>query len=453
MEGMGQPLPFWWNRDLSTSTILYVAMLVVFAALLVGGVPALKATGRAMQGRLKQAGAGGGSLQFGRLWTGVVVAQVAITVWFLLIVAGLAWEARDTHRKFVQVTFPRAEYLSAVLSWPDGPPERRPVALKGLTTRLLAEPSVTNVTYATQLPGMGSEEFQFELAGQSLDHVPWVRSVRIGPRYFETFGQRLVAGRTFTASELESDLPVAVVDESFVHRVLGGRSALGQQVRQSPRGPEGKPGRWLEIVGVVADISTSPARKRDEAMLYRPLAPDTMESVYVLMHGRQNAASLASALRIAGISVTPPVRLRDVVTLDRAADFDVRTFDFFIRATVIVSAVALLLSTAGIYALISFTLARRTREIGIRTALGASPARVIRGVLTRAIVQVGVGVAIGALPGIFLALQAREYASSPTTAAAITAAIAVFIIAVAVVACLTPVRRALRIQPTEALRE
>ena len=449
-EGTGQPLPFWWNRDLSAGTVLYAAVLVVFSALLVGGVPALKATGRSMQARLKQAGAAGGSLRVGRLWTGVIVGQVAITVVFLLIVAGLAWEARDASRKFFEVSFPRSEYLSAVVTLPDAiPRERRGAALGELAGKLQSNPAVSHVTYVTQLPGMGSEQIYIE---RSPEDVFWVRSLRVDRMYFETFGQHQVSGRTFTAAEMESGAPVAVVDESFVRLVLGGRSAIGQQIRQPSR-EHGRPGEWFEIVGVVKDLSTTPARKRDEAMVYRPFPPGSTASAYLVMRARDNAPALSSVLRLAALGSDPPIRVRDVVTLDRAADFDQRTLAFLIRATVIVSGIALLLSTAGIYALISFTLARRTREIGIRTALGASPGRVIAGVLGRAIGQVAIGIAIGAIPGgIFLSLQAREYASGAVMGGAITAAIGAFIIGVAVVACVVPVRRALRIQPTQALR-
>jgi predicted permease len=452
-EGMVQPLPFWWNTDLSAWTLLYVAVLVGLAALMVGGVPALKATGRSLQGRLRQAGSSGGTLQFGRLWTGVIVAQVAITVMFLLIVAGLGWEALDVSRKFVQVRFPRAEYLSAEVSMPDAAtPERRQAVLRDLASRIQAQPSVTGVTYATQLPGMGVEEFPIEPTPPA-NRGLWVRSVRVGPGYFETFGQRIVGGRTFNSSELESGLPVAVVDESFVRLVFGGRSAPGPRVRQPARGPDGQPGPWFEIVGVVEDVSSKPARRPDEAMLYRPLMPGGADTVRFVIHARENAAALGSALRVAAIAADPQLRLREVVTLDRVADVEMKTFGYLIRAVAIVSAVALLLSTAGIYALISFTLARRTREIGIRTALGASPGRVIAAVLRRALVQVGAGIAIGALPGgVLFSLQAKEYASGPMTGAAITAGIGAFIIAVAMVACIAPIRRALRVQPTDALR-
>jgi hypothetical protein len=211
----------------------------------------------------------------------------------------------------------------------------------------------------------------------------------------------------------------------------------------------------VEIVGVVSDLSASPAGRTQQAMLYRPLGRDAAASVRVFIHARESGAAvkLESALRVAAVGVGPFVRVRDVVTLDRAADVEMRAFEYLTRAVVVVSAVALLLSTAGIYALTAFTLARRRREIGIRTALGASPGRVIFAVLRRAFVQIGLGIAIGALPGgALFSMQAREYGSGLLTAAAITTGIAAFIIGVAVLACIAPVRRALGVQPTEALR-
>ena len=113
------------------------------------------------------------------------------------------------------------------------------------------------------------------------------------------------------------------------------------------------------------------------------------------------------------------------------------------------------MSTAGIYALISFTLARRTREIGIRTALGAAPFRVITDILSRAFVQVGIGILLGSIPGTVFILQALDTEVSGRARGIIVAAnagVALFIIVVATIACIAPVRRSLRIQPTDALR-
>ena len=119
-----------------------------------------------------------------------------------------------------------------------------------------------------------------------------------------------------------------------------------------------------------------------------------------------------------------------------------------------IGAIALLLATAGIYALISFTLARRTREIGIRAALGAAPGRIIAGVLTRAFTQIGLGVAAGAVPGLVIIqdLASDVGSMSRATALGATAAVCAFVVGVAVASCTVPLRRALRIDPIRALR-
>jgi predicted permease len=124
-EATGQPLPFWWNENLSLETLLYSIALALFAALLVGVIPALKATGAHLQGRLREAGAGGSTMKFGRLWTGVIVVQVAITVIFLTGVVSLGWTTyRDRHDG--DVRFARDQFLTARTV-----PEKTPAGSKG----------------------------------------------------------------------------------------------------------------------------------------------------------------------------------------------------------------------------------------------------------------------------------------------------------------------------------
>jgi putative ABC transport system permease protein len=126
----------------------------------------------------------------------------------------------------------------------------------------------------------------------------------------------------------------------------------------------------------------------------------------------------------------------------------------FLRCFIVIGGIALLLATAGIYALISFTLARRTREIGIRAALGGAPLRIVGGVFSRAFTQIGLGVAAGAVPGLFIIQDIAGDVGSMTRAAAfgMTAAVCAFVIAVALASCTVPLRRALHIDPIRALR-
>jgi len=218
----------------------------------------------------------------------------------------------------------------------------------------------------------------------------------------------------------------------------------------------GEKSAWLEIIGVTADISTSAPKTPQDARLYRPIGAIPPAPVNLVVHAQsgyrtQGLGQVAAAVRETA-AASANARVSSARTMDSGSDGDVVGYLF--TSLGIVGAVALLLSTAGIYALISFTLARRTREIAIRTALGASPRRIITGILSKALLQIGLGVAAGMIPGglmvsvISTALGRNGLADGIT----IGAAVAAFVLIVAAVACAAPLRRALRVDPTEALR-
>lgn len=454
----GSPMPFWWNEQLGTETVVYGVLLVMMASLIIGGIPAWKATGPSMQTRLKDAGTGGSTMRFGKWWTGVVVAQVALTMVFLMTVVSFALNGLSMGEKFDALNYPHEEYLTAYVEFDEGvSPARRVQALNELARRLDADPQVINSTYVNRL--WNAEEFWLEFAQPDVaasarppGDVLWVRSARIADRYFETFGQPLVAGRMLTPGEIASGAAVAVVDESFVRLVLGGRNPLGLQVRQPVTESTTAPGPWYEIVGVVADLSTRPDKTTEDASLYRPLVPGESDLTRVVVHSR--AVDVAARLREAAFAADPDLRLAEVMTMERVVDAEVQSFRFFTVGVGVIAAVALLLSTAGIYALVSFTLSRRVREIGIRTALGARPAQVVAGVLSRVFRHVAIGIALGSLPGAALLLLESEATASrggwmPVAA---VAAVALFVVVVTVLSCIPLVKRALNIQPTDALR-
>jgi putative ABC transport system permease protein len=454
------PMPFWWNERLGIETLMYVALLVAIASLLVGGVPALKATRAEMQARLKEAGASGSTMRFGKLWTGVIVTQVAVTMVFLLAVVSMGWDFLDFNRRVTAVAFPRHEYLVANVDIEDTASQsRQTTVLRELQRRLNEDPGVINAAFTVRLPGGNAEEFRLEFAQPEVasgakkpGDVLWVGSARVGSNYFETFNQAMLAGRSFTESEVENDRHVAVVDESFVKLVLGGRNPIGLLVRQPPNDVSHQPGPWFEIIGVVKDMSLKPDKTTEDAMLYRPRHLGGSSLARLAIHAK--TADAPARLRAAAAATDPEIRLTEVMTMDRLAETEAQTMGFFTTALAAIAAVALLLSTAGIYALISFTLSRRTREIGIRTALGAAPRRIITGVLSRACIQVGIGIVLGAIPGGALIAFESEVSSSRGwwMAVVATSGVAMFIIVVSMISCIPPVRRALRVHPTDALR-
>lgn len=452
-QGQGSAMPFWWSERLTVETFLYTALLVIIAALMIGGIPALKATGPAMQMRLKDAGAGS-TMKFGGLWTSVIVMQVAFTVVFMLSVVSLGWTIYSVQQQYDDVAFERRDYLVADFAPnTDGEPD---VAAKyrqreEFLRRLREAPAVANATYTDHLPGSdyAMPEWEFDGAVFSV-HAP-----HIGPDFFETFGRNVVAGRLFTPAEIESGANVAVVDESFVRFVLGGRSAVGQQVREVA--DSGAKGEWIEIVGVTTDISTAARKSTKDAQLYLPMGATPPRPVTLVIHSQpgyrgDGLGKVAAALRETAADQPADMRVSLARTMDAGGDGDVVGYLF--TSLTIVGAVALLLSTAGIYALVSFTLARRTREIGIRTALGASPRRIITGILWKALLQIGLGVAAGIVPGVLMVafVSTESGRNGIADGIMIGAAVAAFVLIVAAVSCTVPLRRALRVDPTEALR-
>lgn len=448
-----ESLPFWWNEQVSLETMLYAAFLVILTALLIGGVPGLKATGPRMNARLKEAGASGATMNFGKLWTGVIVAQVAVTVILLLTLVSGGWAAYTQNRRAAAVAFARNEYLIGNIRLEDGATqEREKTVRRELLRRINESPGVINSTFAIHLPGEdeGDEvSLEFPVSSGKSGEGLKVRTTPIGTNYFETFQQPLIAGRLFTPIEIDESRNVAIVDETFVRLALGGRSAIGQMVRESQTEKNDKTGPWVEIIGVVRDATMSTDKTAADAWLYRPAAPDGKQwSIFV--HSRSNDA--AAKLRGAVSTTDRELRLTRMTTVLRHAESDAVMAGFFIRVLGMIAAMTLMLAAAGIYSLISFTLLSRTREIGIRTALGAAPLRIVRGMLSPAFLKVGAGIVVGSIPGTALAYSALGGNSNLRTTIVGAVCVAMFIIVVAVISCIWPVRRALKIQPTEALR-
>ncbi len=467
--------PFWWNDALAPTTILYAALLALLAAAIAGVVPALKATGAEMQGRLKAAAAGG-SIRFGGVWTVVIVGQVAVTVVFLASLLALASNLVSESRATKAFTFNAREFLTLTLvtdreamqgaegQAADPASRARLRAIYDeLDGRLTADPGISHVTYAETYPGRGFELILdvdpstgpghgvVQRPGDNDDPL-WVRSAGVAANYFDALDVPILAGRGFTRADL--DQPVAVVDETFVRRVLGGRDPIGVRVRRSHRGSP-QPGPWLQIVGVVRDLSLVKSHKTSEdALLFRPVTPESALMLRVMVRAKGDAVQAAPVVRRAAAETDPTLRVYDLMALERIEDSDIATGRFFVTVTSLVAIVALVLAAAGIYALLSFTLARRTREIGIRTALGAAPHRIVTALFSRTFVQVGIGVLIGSLPGgVLLSFGLAETAGTSLGATlAGTTVSALFVLLVAMLTCIVPARRAVRIQPTEALR-
>ena len=463
IEGQTGPLPFWIDTSLSTTTILYAVGLTLFAAAIAGVVPALKVTSGGAGGRLRAASSGGGGLQFGGVWTVVIVAQIALTT---LLPVPLLGVGADVTRK-TPAGFPAEAFLTATLEIDrfdgvaasgDTVPAVRAARLearyRALADRLRQEPGVLDVTYADQMPlkriGWRAIEMDPGPAAEPSERCvgDCAGFVSVDPRFFDVVGAPVIRGRALTTADAEHRTRAVLVNEFFVDQVLGGRNPIGRRFRfSSTREPTAE--SWYEIVGVVPDLGVSDNRgDYGRPRIYQATLPRETGPLRVAIHVRGDPQRFAVRLRELAQATDPALRVIDPKPLPRLVDSP-SAFGF--ELLVSLTLVTLMLSLAGVYAVTAFAVARRTREIGVRVALGAQPLHVLTTVFKRPLVQIALGIGVGAILGFGLAND--DLSEVHLDDFGNTAVFALSTILCCALACIVPTRRALRIQPTEALRD
>jgi putative ABC transport system permease protein len=453
------------DLKLEPATVAYALLLAVVAAVLIGLLPALKATGASVHRGLQGTTSTGGTMKFGGVWSFIVGAQVACTLLFVPAAVGIFMTS--LHNQSRMAALPTERYLTFRLTMDDealagerGVPDdgqigaRRARAYEELAGRLREEPGVTHVTHGDRLPTMPPEWVAVEM---DEDGAPPARlhgnyeggfaMAAVGAGYHDAFGAKIVAGRGLHTDDAGPPNGAVVVNEAFM-RVVG-RNPVGARVRTLQRGSEREVGPWHEIVGVVTDLWTFPADWDGAAYIYRAASAAELDPVVVAVRVAGDAAPLAPRVAALARQVDAGLHLRDIVTLDDiVAQEQIR----MVVGSVVFGSVlfvAVVFSAAGLYALMAVAVARRTREIGIRIALGATPRRVLGSVFARAGRQLGGGIIAGNSLILLLAWRADSLTTDLLVSSVFTS---VLMAAVGVLACAAPARRALRVQPTEALR-
>ena len=463
---MGEGLPFWVDLQLEPVTVAYALLLALVAAVLIGLLPALKATGGSVLRGLQGITSTGGTMKFGGIWSFIVGAQVACTLLFVPAAVGIyttsvrnqpAWTAFPTEH---YLTF-RLRMDTEALAGEHGVPDdaqigaRRARAYEELAGRLREEPGVTHVTHGDRLPTMFPDWVAVEMEQDGAPPVSLQGNYEggfamaaVGAGYHDAFGAKVVAGRGLHTADAGTPNGPVVVNEAFM-RVVG-RNPVGARVRTLQRGSERELGPWHEIVGVVTDLWTVPADWSGAAYIYSAGSTAELDPVVVAVRAAGDAAPLAPRVAALARQVDAGLQLRDIATLQETVERQRAPGGFGGVAVGSILFTALVFSAAGLYALMAVAVARRTREIGIRIALGASPRRVLRTVFARAGRQLGGGIVAGNGLILLIAWRADSLTADLLVSSVITS---VIMAAVGVLACAAPARRALRVQPTEALRQ
>jgi putative ABC transport system permease protein len=334
------------------------------------------------------------------------------------------------------------------------------------------------VTLAEQLPMMPSRGAVIELdmldgldgAGPSesvTGRELFVSTAAVDPDFFDVFQTPVLAGRGFAPQDTAVGANTVVVNHLFVDKILAGRNAVGRRIRYRVDDSQAikEPGPWFEIIGVVRDLVPDPQAPMSldipaKPLVYHILGSNRTQSypLYLATHVRSgDPISVSPTLRRIAAEISPGLRLSEIQRLDQGNSYDARAWNGFANFILLVSAIALVLSLAGIYAVTSFTVSRRTREIAVRVALGAQTSNVVATVFRGPFFQVAAGVAVGCvMMGSLVAVAMRDSdvgVGTVTRHGALLLAYGTIMMGVCALACIGPLLRVFRVEPTDVLRD
>jgi putative ABC transport system permease protein len=450
---LGFELAFWMRVDVDGGVLAFTTALVVLAAVAAGLAPARQAARVSVGDVLKDETRGSSSFRLGRASRVLVIGEVALSCALLVVTGLMVKGVLSITSRYVGVAPERVATGRLALredAYPDAAARTR--LFEAVETRLSSQVGVTSATLATHLPGNSAASTPIEIGGvryQGRESFPRARVIAISPTFFQTFGGTLLQGRAFSRADRSGSPMVAIVNRDFAERFFNG-DAVGRQVRLTEKG------EWATIVGVVPVLGTvggTGDRITGHEAIYLPLAQSDFSNVAVAARTTGDATALVSTLRDIIAELDPDVPLyqegRLDVTLAQASAGEKvfgGLFTFFGLS-------ALVLAVVGLVGMLAFSVSRRTRELGIRIALGARPGSVLWLVLRGGLIQLLLGLTIGLGLAAAVAPQLGDalFEQQPHDPA-VYAVIGLLLVVAGAIAAIVPARRALGVSPMTALR-
>ena len=443
--------------------LAFAAGVSVLAAIVFGLAPALRAVSGNLADALRDRGSDTGGVRGNKLRTALVVSEVALSL-VLLIGAGLMVRSFAKLQKVDPgfdaknvVTFNAPLQFLKYLTT-----QSRANFVNLLGDRLAAIPGVEAAGGVTPLPLAGGEQYAVGSYGRIGDPDDVYRANKadykaVLPGYFEAMKIGLVAGRTFIRSDNEDQaLDVAIVDAKFARRVFGDASPLGAQItvdhfNEKSFSLERLP---VTIVGVVANVRSASLSAEGRETIYVPYVFSSFLPLTFVVRTSADAGGLISQIRTAVTSLDPDVPVAELTTLESWVTKAMAQTRFLLALNGAFAFLALVLASLGLYGVISYSARQRTREIGVRVALGANHRDVLRLILGQGMVVAAIGIVLGLAVSVALTRVVNSYlvgisSTDPTTFAGVPAVL----LLVAAVACYLPARRTSLIDPSRALRD
>jgi putative ABC transport system permease protein len=440
------------------SVLAFTLLVAAATSILFGVGPALVASRVDVDAALKEASRlAAGSTSRTRLRRALVVVEIAMAV-VLLTGAGLL--VRSFSRLLALDPGFRPERVVTMALNLERPGDetaasRAAALFDEVAGRVRALPSVQAVAFGDTVP---MREYSRVMMGLSLEGrdqglssgpPPDVAISMVSPEYFAAMGMRVLRGRAFTGQDRTGAPPVAIVNERLAREFWGGENPIGRRFRFGPRRPD-----WITVVGVVADVRHDELAAEPRRTMYQPFAQESTPFGFIVVRTTGEPAAIVQSARQVVRSIDPSLALYDVATMEQRLERSVAGRRFNMLLIVLFACVALALAAVGLYGLLAYLVGERTREIGIRMALGARASDVMRLVLRQGAFMVTFGIALGLAGALGSGplLSSALYAVTPRDAMTL-GTVPLLIAAVAGLAIWLPARRATRVDPVEALRE
>ena len=444
--------------------LLFTFVIAVLSGLLFGAIPIFKYAGPNVASKLR----GGGrtvssSRERHRARSTLVVVQVALAL-VLLVASGLMIRTFQAMRN-VDPGFTSPEHVQTFsLSIPTAQVKEPEAAVRmhqAIMEKIAAVPGVTSVALTSIIPmtdtGWHDPIFAADKTYEP-GKIPQLRTFKlVSPGLVSTLGNRMIAGRDFTWSDLYEKHPVAMVTENLARELWGDpQNALGKQIRENLKGT------WREVIGVVSDERDEGMDKKAPATVLWPMLMSSFSGdevfarrsiSYVVRSNRTGSTGFINEVSRAIWSVNPNLPLAGVRTLGEVTRASMARTSFTLVMLAIAGAMALLLGVAGIYGVLSYSVSQRTREIGIRMALGAQRTQVTIMFIRYGVILAGIGIACGITAAVTLTRFLRSLLFEVSPVDPLTyAAVCTSLLGAAILASYIPARRATTVNPVSALR-
>ena len=446
--------PFWVQFDFDARVLLFATIAAVLAGVIAGLVPALRATRTDVNEYLKEGSKGSGT-SASRMSRTLVAGEIALSCILLvssvlMIRSVVNLNARplgiaNTDLLTGRIGLPEAQY-------PNGATQFR--FFEQLTERLQGEADVIGATVGFSYPGASAWTMSYHTRAMELPEnglFPSTNYAGVMNNYADVLGVRLLRGRWFDSRDGADAEPVVVIDERLAQDAFGGGDPLGQQIRIGD--PRSEDTVWRTVVGVVANVLLDQLDDPVRPSAFAPLAQDPQRFLTVAVHTRGEPMAFAQTLRETVRSIDQDIPVYWVRTLDNwiwAGNFTSRIVSALFG---VFAFIAVVLSAAGIYSVLAYSVSQRTREIGVRRAMGAVDGRIINMILGQGAMQLVIGLGTGLLCAIGFAqfLSSMLRGVSPFDPPTLLG-VALILCLVSLVASLLPALRAMRVTPMEALR-